>query len=155
MIIIIGLFDKRAGNSLSLVIEQIIDNFIYINRHAQRQSHPPIIKRLASHIIADVRVAERGSGKTLKAGICLETLYLMGLNTVAVKGSGVKFHFLGQKVRYDSENIPFIVGRAFPVPIKSIQDNVLVGFPIAKNKRTATYRVPVECGLTHRKSCGI
>ena len=126
MVIIICLFDKRTCDPFSLAVKNVVEDLVYIDGHAQSLSYPGVIKGLSSEVVTDICIAESCAGEALESGIFFQAFYLVRLNTVAVNGTCIKFNFLGQKIRYHSKDVSFIVRWSLPVVIKAIQNNVLV-----------------------------
>ena len=102
MIVIIGLFDKGAGDSFPLAGEHVLDNLVHVDGHGQCPAHTDIIEGLSAHVVADVTESKGGVGYTLIARIVLKALNLVGGDpmgrtaaAVDIQGAGIKFHFLG------------------------------------------------------------
>ena len=151
MVIIICLLDKGPCDSLPLAIEHIVHDFVYINGHAQGPSHSGVVKRAPSQVVPDIGIAKGCAGKTLESGIGPQAFDLVRLNTIAVDGACVEFHFLGQQIRDYTKQVAIIVGRTFPVPVKAFQGDVLIRLPLLKYKGAAPYRIAVKDAVPHRK----
>src|SRR5210317_1098445 len=126
MVIEVGLLGKWSGDISPLVVEDVADNLFHVDGHAQGLAHPQVGERLSPQVVANIGVAKTQPGKILVPGVISEAVNLVGLDPIAVYGSSIKFHFLGQHIWKDTIGIPQIVWRAFPVIIKTIQQNVLV-----------------------------
>jgi hypothetical protein len=87
--------------------------------------------------------------KLWKRGSAAEPLRLVGLNPVGVDRPGVELHLLGEQVGDDPVGIGLVIRRTLPVILEAVQEDELVGFPLAEDERPAADGPAVEGALAH------
>ena len=61
MVVIIGLFDKGAGDRLALAVEHVVYDLLCVDGHSQGTAYALIVKGRTAQIVTDIGIAERGA----------------------------------------------------------------------------------------------
>ena len=144
MVIPVSHFRIRPGHPLSFSVEDILDNLIDVDGHAQRPTHSGRCEKRVPHVVADIGVEITQAGEILELVLIFETGYLMRLDTVIVDGTCIEFHFLRERIRYYAHDVLAVFRSTFPVIFISNKTDQFVGPPFSKLEGSGSDRVTVK-----------
>ena len=90
---------ERPRRTLALSEEDVADDLVHVDRHAERGPHADVLEDRAAHVVADVRIAEGEAGGRVEPGVVLEARDLLGLSDVSVGRPRVEGELGRQEVR--------------------------------------------------------